>query len=75
MRKAIRILSLIQKELQLLLSYLSNTQPVTILLLKLKEEAEKIGLKTKKGQKIAKSQIDSILKILFIAEWWERNMV
>ncbi len=31
-------------------------------LLKLKEEAEKVGLRTKKGQKIAKSQIDSILK-------------
>jgi DNA invertase Pin-like site-specific DNA recombinase len=31
-------------------------------LLKLKEEAEKDGFRTKKGKKVAKSQIDSILK-------------
>jgi DNA invertase Pin-like site-specific DNA recombinase len=31
-------------------------------LLALKEEAEKMGLRTKKGQKVAKSQIDDILK-------------
>lgn len=31
-------------------------------LLKLTEEAAKVGLRTKKGKKIAKSQIDSILK-------------
>jgi len=31
-------------------------------LLKLKEEAEQMGLRTKKGQKVAKSQIESIIK-------------
>jgi DNA invertase Pin-like site-specific DNA recombinase len=31
-------------------------------LLALKEEAEKMGLRTKKGQKVAKSQVDDILK-------------
>lgn len=31
-------------------------------LLKLAEEAEKLGLRTRKGKKVAKSQIDSILK-------------
>jgi site-specific DNA recombinase len=34
-------------------------------LLALKEEAEKMGLRTKKGQKVAKSQIDDILKNSF----------
>jgi site-specific DNA recombinase len=31
-------------------------------LLKLAEEAEKVGLRTRKGKRVAKSQIDSILK-------------
>jgi DNA invertase Pin-like site-specific DNA recombinase len=34
-------------------------------LLALKEEAEKMGLRTKRGRKVAKSQIDDILKNLF----------
>ena len=34
-------------------------------LLALKEEAEKMGLRTKKGQKVAKSQVDDILKNTF----------
>ncbi len=42
-------------------------------LLSLKEEAEKMGLRTKKSQKVAKSQVDDILKNPFYCGTMERK--